>query len=83
MNAILTGIRNNWHFMRIARLLFAFVMLASFITTGDKVGLFGAAFFGYQAIFNVGCCGNQACFTPPAQAKKHAPEIEYEEVKTQ
>ncbi len=68
--------------MRIMRLLFALAMLASFFTTGDKVGLFGAAFFGYQAIFNAGCCGAQACYTPLAQSKKQATAVEYEEIKT-
>ena len=50
--------------MRVLRLAAALTMLASFAANGDTVALFGGVFFGYQAIFNVGCCGAQGCNVP-------------------
>jgi hypothetical protein len=80
MNVVLSGLTGNWHFIRIVRLLFALTMLASFISTGDKVVLFGAVFFGCRVIFNIGCCGTDDCYTRVKQAMQSS-EIDYEEVK--
>ena len=80
MKAIISGLGSNWHFMRIVRLLFALALLVSFYSGGDKIALFGAVFLGYQAIFNVGCCG-QACYSPISQTGKQTSEVEYEEIK--
>ncbi len=67
--------------MRVVRLLFALVMLTTYFTAGDKIALLGALFFGYQAIFNVGCCGAEACYNTVNQTEKQASEISYEEIK--
>jgi hypothetical protein len=80
MHTFITTVTTNWHVIRVVRLLAAIAMLAWFLNTGEKTGLLGAAFFGYQAVFNAGC--GAACYTPPVRNAKTAGQIEYEEIKT-
>lgn len=61
---ILTG----WNAQRWLRLGFGIVFLIAGITEREPVALVAAAFFGVQALFDVGCCGNQACVPPAAKA---------------
>lgn len=57
---------SGWNFMRWLRLIFALTFITAGIMQHDTmIGLFGA-FFLYQAVFNVGCCGNSACGIPEA-----------------
>jgi hypothetical protein len=71
----------NWDFMRVLRAgmaLWAFYMAFS---TGDWMLLFFGVFFGYQAWFNIGCCGT-AC-APRATLSSDIPEqpVHFEEIK--
>ncbi len=75
---------NNWHLMRIMRLGIGVMILIMAFQTKDWVpGLF-AAFFLYQAIADVGCCGSAGCDAGPSRRQYTAPKditIEYEEIK--
>jgi len=73
----------NWDAMRWMRLVFAIVFLFAGITRHEPIAYAAAAFFGLQALLNIGCCGT-AC---APQRKNAAPttdrattEISYEEV---
>ncbi|MFZ1685947.1 MAG: hypothetical protein WAU70_00880 [Flavobacteriales bacterium] len=74
---------HGWNFLRLLRALFAVVFLIAGIQGHEPVAYFAAAFFGVQAIFNIGCCGVQACAprgTDAVGTKNTAREITYEEV---
>ncbi|MBK8340110.1 MAG: hypothetical protein IPK99_09040 [Flavobacteriales bacterium] len=53
----------DWHAMRWMRLAFAIVFVFAGIAQHEPVAYSAAAFFGIQALLNVGCCG-AACATP-------------------
>ncbi len=76
-------ILHNWTFMRVVRAGFALLFLAAAITRHEPIAWFAAAFFGAQAIFNVGCCGVGACQT--GNTERTAPDlsatVSYEEIK--
>lgn len=70
---------HNWNGMRIFRLLLAVaVLVQAFIQKDILMGLI-AAFLGYTAIANKGCCGSNGCAvnTKPQIIKK---TVEYEEL---
>jgi hypothetical protein len=46
----------------------------------NLTGLFGA-FFLYQAVFNVSCCGSSSCTIPEAKENK-AEIVNFEEITT-
>jgi len=77
MNTLL----HNWNFARGLRLVISLVFLAAGVSKGDTVAYVAAAFFGIQAILNVGC-GGMLC--APASTRPE-PEVNvtavtYEEV---
>jgi hypothetical protein len=60
------------------RAAFSVVLFYTYFSNGDNFALLGAMLFGYQAIFNTGCCGAQSCAT---NTKPVEQVIEVNEVK--
>ena len=54
---------NNWHIMRVIRLIFAIGISYHAINTSQYFFLLFALFFLVQAVFNTGC-GPQGCQVP-------------------
>jgi len=74
---------HNWDFARGLRAVLALVFLAAAISNREPVAYAAAAFFGMQAVFNIGCCG-AACVSAPERNAVKAPtseEITYEEIR--
>lgn len=84
MNGLRQRLFTNWHLMRIVRTAIGVWMLVMAIQSRDwAVGLFGA-FFLYQGIADVTCCGANGCYTSGrriAGSAKTNSDFEYEEVK--
>lgn len=78
-----TTLLSNWHFMRILRALIAVWSIFEYTHTSDPMLLALGGILGFQAIFNVGCCGAAGCATTPSAPRQEltAQEVEYEEVK--
>lgn len=80
-----TRLLTDWHAMRWMRLAFAIVFLFAGIAQHEPVAYAAAAFFGFQALLNVGCCG--AACAPPRTRIEQDPsrpatvDISYEEIK--
>ncbi len=74
---------SGWTFMRMVRAAFAVMFLIAAFTRQEPVAWFAAAFFGLQAVFNIGCCGVDAC--QPVRNARPASELErpvtYEEIR--
>ncbi|TDB67357.1 hypothetical protein [Arundinibacter roseus] len=80
----MTTLLKNWDFIRVLRLAMAlWIGYSAIIDQQPWLGVM-AAFLGYQAIFNVGCCGTAGCSVPGRSIKDNTAEtkeIDYEEVK--
>lgn len=79
----MTTILKNWDFMRILRLgMGLWVIYSSFTDRQPLLGFLGA-FFVYQAVMNIGCCGSNGCNIPNKPNSQNLPskEVDYEEVK--
>ncbi|MFM6954857.1 MAG: hypothetical protein ACKOWL_07710 [Sphingobacteriaceae bacterium] len=78
----LTRITTGWTIVRIIRLLFAiFIAVQAVELREPLLGLF-AAFFLYQALANVACCGVTCVVSPSKPAKTSVSETTYEEIKS-
>ncbi|MEO8589386.1 MAG: hypothetical protein ABI432_08470 [Flavobacteriales bacterium] len=76
---MLTG----WTVQRWLRLAFAVFFGITGIVNHEPVALIAGAFFGAQALFNVGCCGVPTCaprVNDVNTAQENAPEVVYEEI---
>jgi hypothetical protein len=72
----------GWNFMRWLRLALGVIIGISAIQTHDSISGFVAAFFLFQAVTNIGCCGAAGCANTNTSSKEGtASEIEFEEVK--
>jgi hypothetical protein len=73
-------ILRNWNFMRAFRLIIGIAIIIQAAMAKDV--LFGLAgiFFSGLALFNSGCCGSSACYTPVKKDTAIQKEICYEEV---
>lgn len=87
MSTLKHRLLTNWHLARIMRLGIGIMLLVMGIQNKDwAMGLF-SVFFLYQALTDTGCCGSQACYTPPAVKNKgylntgQDEDVEYEEIK--
>ena len=73
----------GWHFMRGLRLVLGIIIAIQAIQMRDAMSGFIAAFFLFQAIANVGCCGVNNCIVPePNRIAEEIEDIEFSEVKT-
>lgn len=80
-----TRLLTDWHTMRWMRLIFAIIFLFAGIAQHEPVAYAAAAFFGFQALLNVGCCG-AACASPRTRSEQGttqpvAANVSYEEIK--
>ncbi|MBP6574340.1 MAG: hypothetical protein KA230_07815 [Flavobacteriales bacterium] len=74
----------NWDATRWLRLVLAIIFLIAGISQQEPVAYVAAAFFGVQALFNVGCCGASCASThtpDPRTTNIPTREVIYEEVK--
>jgi hypothetical protein len=73
----------NWDFARGLRAGLALVFLAAAIANQEPVAYAAAAFFGMQAVFNIGCCGATCAPGPEhnTSSKPTSTEITYEEIR--
>ncbi|MGN6181638.1 MAG: hypothetical protein ACTHNW_20820 [Mucilaginibacter sp.] len=73
-------ILRNWNLPRILRVMIGIVILIMAISRADPgSGIIGAVFTA-MGVFNIGCCGSGACYTPVKNSKKDSKDICYEEV---
>jgi hypothetical protein len=74
------AILSNWSVIRALRLIIGVGILYEGIITNDVLfGLAGLLFTG-MAIFNRGCCGSQACYSPPKKISAAGKDITYDEI---
>lgn len=75
-------ILSNWTFMRALRLVLGIIIVVEAVMAKDMIfGLVGL-FFSGMALFNAGCCGTGACYTPVKKDTNinNTKDISYEEV---
>lgn len=73
-------ILSNWNLPRILRVIIGIVIMGMAISREDiSSGIIGAVFTG-MGVFNIGCCGFGACYTPVKNSKKDSKDISFEEV---
>jgi len=79
-----TSLLNQWHFLRIFRLIIAIAIIIQAVFTKEWIiGIVGVL-FAVMALFNVGCCGVNGCKTTQRKFinnNNHADEVFVEEVK--
>ena len=70
----------NWNFMRFLRLGLGLAVLVQAVIAKDV--LFALLGLGFTAmpVFNIGCCGTNGCYVPPAKKDTNTKDISYEEV---
>jgi hypothetical protein len=70
----------NWNFMRFLRLGLGLAVLVQAVIAKDV--LFALLGLGFTAmpVFNIGCCGTNECYVPPAKKNKNTKDVSYEEV---
>lgn len=66
--------------MRWLRLLAAIAFLGQGLASGDAVAYWAAAFFGVQAMLNIGCCAVGSCSTTPARKEVPTYEPTYQRI---
>ncbi len=71
---------HNWNFFRALRLILGIIIILQAVMSRDWVfGMMGLFFFG-MALFNQGCCGTGACYTPIKKEIDPTKTITYEEL---
>lgn len=71
MQAIKQILFTNWHFMRWVRLGLGIFISVQAIQSHDIILGLLAAFFIFQAITNIGCCGAKGCAVPQSKSTGH------------
>jgi hypothetical protein len=71
---------SNWNFIRVLRLLMGIAIIVQAVLARDIIFGIAGALFTVLAIFNIGCCGTDACYTPVKKDAANKKEIIYEEV---
>lgn len=71
---------SNWNFIRVLRLLMGIAIIVQAVLARDIMFGIAGALFTVLAIFNMGCCGSGACYTPVKKDAANKKEIIYEEV---
>jgi hypothetical protein len=74
------AVLRNWNFFRFLRLVLGIVIIVQAIMARDWVFGLAGAFFSGMALFNQGCCGTGACYTPVKKQSDITKDISYEEV---
>ena len=63
MDTFIKTLTGNWHVARWMRLVFSIVLFIIYFIEKDSFALLGGMIFGFQAVFNMGCCGASGCAT--------------------
>jgi hypothetical protein len=71
----------NWHWTRWLRAVVAGAFIAQGIAGGDGMAYAIGAFFGIQAILNVGCWGTGGCVSTTPDMDDSGKEINYQEIR--
>ena len=72
----------NWNFMRFLRLGLGIYIAVQAVETLSFFSGIVAAFFIFQAVTNIGCCGSNACAVPIKKSKSDkTEEVTFEEIK--
>lgn len=70
----------NWNFFRFLRFVLGIIIVIQAIMARDWVFGLAGLFFSGMALFNAGCCGTGACYTPPVKNTNNTKDITYEEL---
>lgn len=71
---------NNWNLFRILRLILGIIIIFQSIYSKDWQMFIVGFLFAGLALFNIGCCGANGCYTSTNLPKNNNKEINYEEV---
>lgn len=66
--------------MRFLRLALGLAVLVQAIIAKDVLFVLLGLGFTAMPVFNIGCCGTNGCYVPPAKKEVNANDISYEEV---
>lgn len=74
-------ILQNWHFMRVLRVVLAIaVLVQSWYAKDSTTAIIGIMLLA-MGIFNIGCCGPAGCYTAPGKKNTvSSKEPVYEEI---
>ncbi len=73
---------SGWHFVRWLRLIMGVLLAYQAVTMHEWLPGALAAFLLYQALWNVGCCGSNACASPKQTTDlSNTEDIVFEEIK--
>lgn len=72
---------NNWHFMRIVRLLLGIIIIVQGTYSKNWIFVIAGVLFTLLPLFNIGCCGTASCSTNTIATNKTMEETSFEEVK--
>ncbi len=70
----------NWNFMRALRLILGVTIIVQAVMAKDWIFGIAGVLFSAMAIFNLGCCGSGACYTPIKKEANTNKPIIYEEL---
>jgi hypothetical protein len=74
------AIFTDWTFIRFLRLGMGIAIIVQAIIAKDLPFGFLGLLLTAMPLFNMGCCGTQGCYAPPAKSQDNTKEITYEEV---
>ena len=60
---------SNWTLSRILRVIIGIVIIGMAISRADMINGIVGTIFTVMGIFDIGCCGSGACYTPVKTAK--------------
>lgn len=71
---------SNWTFIRFLRLGMGIAIIVQALVVKDVLFGFLGLVLTAMPLFNMGCCGTQDCYMPPAKPTEKTDDIIYEEV---
>ncbi len=73
-------ILSNWNFFRFLRLVIGIAIIVQAAMAKDIMFGLAGLLFTALPLFNIGCCGTGACYTPAKKNTDNTKDIIYEEV---
>lgn len=73
-------ILNNWTLPRILRVAIGMVIIGEAIFRADLISGIAATAFTGMGVFNIGCCGSDACYTPVKTGNGELKDVQCEDV---
>jgi hypothetical protein len=74
------AILNNWNFIRFVRLVMGVAIIIQAVVVKDVLFSIVGLLLTSMTVFNIGCCGAGACYTPVKRNTEPSKEIIYEKV---